>query len=348
MASTLACSGSFHIVGGEKMKRVRRLLSCSSDVVDLAPLFSSGANRDATVREVGERLQHHGYLYAAGVACLPRAYIEEVYAFSEAAHALPAAVKRKFAATGVYTGPDAGVLEHSYDGTSVSAAHAWDYSRHGLTLGSDAVEYPSDDFVPFLDDLYSRQDKLGEALSLAMADYLGLERRAIADLARGPTGDFGTIRLMRYPSRAVQDAGIAPHTDFEAFTLMHMTAPGLQILKRDSTWLDVEVNDACFLVIVGDVIERLTNGLIKATPHRVSLNSEHGRYSIIRFHALAPDALIAPLPPFVTHDNPPRYSPVTMKKHMETTMRHLQAGQRSWDPDTQTSLSATRFYDTPA
>ena len=28
------------------------------------------------------------------------------------------------------------------------------------------------------------------------------------------------------------DVGIAPHTDFEAFTLMHQDAPGLQLLRK--------------------------------------------------------------------------------------------------------------------
>jgi isopenicillin N synthase-like dioxygenase len=43
------------------------------------------------------------------------------------------------------------------------------------------------------------------------------------------------------------------------------------------------------------VLERLTNGALRATPHRV-LHTPHARASIIRFNALAPEQLVAPLP----------------------------------------------------
>ena len=103
-----------------------------------------------------------------------------------------------------------------------------------------------------------------------------------------------------------------------------------------------------FVVIVGDVLERFTNGVLKATPHRVVLTPHH-RQSIIRFNAVAADTLIAPLPEFVDEDggNPPRYSPVTMQTHMETTMRNLEQGLGAWDDDEQVSLTATYNYTSP-
>ena len=57
------------------------------------------------------------------------------------------------------------------------------------------------------------------------------------------------------------------------------------------------------MVIVGDVLERLTNGVLRATPHRVKL-TEHPRNSIIRFTALHPDTVVAPLPQFVSAERP--------------------------------------------
>ena len=87
--------------------------------------------------------------------------------------------------------------------------------------------------------------------------------------------------------------GIAPHTDFEVFTLMHQSAPGLQFLpvasappqlqqqgqgqqkeeeekaEEEEEWVDAPVVASDFVVIVGDVLERYTNGVLKATPHRV-------------------------------------------------------------------------------
>ena len=70
---------------------------------------------------------------------------------------------------------------------------------------------------------------------------------------------------------------------------------------------------AAFLVIIGDMFERLTNGMLRATPHRVCL-TDHPRESIIRFNAFAPDTIIRPLDVFVnsTAEGMPRplYTPV--------------------------------------
>jgi len=96
------------------------------------------------------------------------------------------------------------------------------------------------------------------------------------------------------------------------------------------------------LIICGDCLERFTNGLVRATPHRV-LQTPHDRMSIIRFHALDPSAIVEPLPQFGS----PKYSPVTMEKHMRTTMRNIADGIPSWNTKDNTSVSATFVYDSP-
>ena len=182
---------------------------------------------------------------------------------------------------------------------------------------------------------------------VAFAECLGLPSDTFRNMFVG--GDFGTIRLLSYPGLSAEEAreiniGISPHTDFEAFTLMHQDAPGLQFLPASGEgWVDAPVRPGEFVVFVGDVMERFTNGELKATPHRV-LVTPHARQSIVRFNAVTEDTVVAPLDPFVTAERPARYTPVTMKTHMETTMRNLEAGLGSWDDTTQTSLSATYDY----
>jgi isopenicillin N synthase-like dioxygenase len=139
--------------------------------------------------------------------------------------------------------------------------------------------------------------------------------------------------------------GISAHTDFEAFTLMHQDAPGLQFMSPHSTeWLDAPVRPGEFVVIVGDVLERFTNGTLKATPHRV-INTAHERHSIIRFSAVHPDTLIEPLNAFVSEARPPLYTPVTMARHLETTIANLKEGKGAWDAEKGVSKTATYVYD---
>jgi isopenicillin N synthase-like dioxygenase len=98
------------------------------------------------------------------------------------------------------------------------------------------------------------------------------------------------------------------------------------------------------VVIVGDVFERYTNGLFKATPHRV-LDTPWERRSIIRFNALTPKTVIQPLQSFVTPQKPSLYTPMTMEQHMETTMENLRLGKGAWCSETDTSLTATYRYE---
>ena len=97
---------------------------------------------------------------------------------------------------------------------------------------------------------------------------------------------------------------------------------------------------------VGDVLERFTNGYLRATPHRVLL-TPHARNSIIRFNAVAAETVVEPLPQFVSEARPAAYTPVRMRTHMETTMRNLEKGVGAWDAETQTSKTATYVYDAP-
>jgi isopenicillin N synthase-like dioxygenase len=100
----------------------------------------------------------------------------------------------------------------------------------------------------------------------AFAECLNLPTNTFVDMFKG--GDFGTIRLLSYPEISENDAekaniGISAHTDFEAFTLMHQDAAGLQFIPAssnsnankahatESDWVDAPVHKGEFVVIVG-------------------------------------------------------------------------------------------------
>eukprot|EP00040_Diaphanoeca_grandis_P017581 m.91924 g.91924 ORF g.91924 m.91924 type:complete len:440 (+) comp26510_c0_seq2:129-1448(+) len=319
-------------------------------------------DRANVIQAIGDAFRQRGYFYARGVDCLPEDYIDSIYEYSKRLHSLPIETKQRFRDGKAYTGQDAGKAEHDYDKGTVSTVRAWDYSRLRFTLADvnensqDSQLYPQTDVIepPYeqvLDTLYERQNVLGSALLEAFGEMLGLQPTIFKKMFEQGDGDFGTIRLLRYPGgelseeeAAKANIGISAHTDFEAFTLMHQDAPGLQFMPANGDgWIDAPVRPKEFVVIVGDVLERFTNGMLKATPHRVAL-TPHARCSIIRFNGVAPGTIIAPLPQFITEDRPPAYSWVTMRTHMETTMKNLEQGLGSWDAETQTSTTATYKY----
>ena len=128
------------------------------------------------------------------------------------------------------------------------------------------------------------------------------------------------MRLLHYPQNdnptTEADVGIAAHTDFECMTLILQTAPGLELLSTDGHWYDVPGHDGRMVVMIDDMLEYWTNGLFRATGHRVRSTAEQ-RYSIVMFFAVDDDQLVAPLPGFVADDNPARYPAVRQRDHLD-------------------------------
>jgi len=327
-------------------------------LIDVSALFLPGHTQRARVTQhIRQALTQQGYFYAQNVPVLPTDYISSIYAYSKRLHLLPTHVKQRFSA-GTYTGPDIGKRELDYEKGTVSAVRSWDFSRTRFTLGQGENKYPEADVIspPYaqvLNELYSKQDVLAVCLLTVFAEMFSLPSHTFTDMFKGEgsEGDFGTIRLLYYPGKADMsaeeaekvNAGISPHTDFELFTLMHQDASGLQFLLPGSKeWLDTPVRPGEFVVTIGDILERFTNGELKATPHRVVV-TPHPRYSIIRFNAVAAETVVKPLPQFLM-GQPAQYSWVTMKTHMDTTMRNLNLGKGAWDPNTNTSTTASYLY----
>jgi isopenicillin N synthase-like dioxygenase len=79
--------------------------------------------------------------------------------------------------------------------------------------------------------------------------------------------------------------GSAPHTDFGCLTILAQdNVGGLQVQSPNGHWLDVPKIENSFVVNVGDMLHRMTNGLLKSTPHRVINHSGLERYSCPFFY----------------------------------------------------------------
>jgi len=121
------------------------------------------------------------------------------------------------------------------------------------------------------------------------------------------------------PARAVAEWGISAHTDYECFTILHVTAPGLQVMNANGDWIDAPPVEGAFVINIGDMLEAMTNGRFIATPHRVR-NVPDERFSFPLFCSLDYDTMIEPLPQFI--DGEKRYPGHGAGDHLVTqTMR---------------------------
>lgn len=139
-------------------------------------------------------------------------------------------------------------------------------------------------------------ERAAQALLAAMALALGLDadwfrRHYTAD----PTVLF---RVFRYPPQAPgqEGWGVGEHTDYGLLTLLLQDdVPGLQVRTPDG-WIDAPPLPGTLLCNLGDMLDRLTGGAWRSTPHRV-LNASGGeRYSFPLFFDPAFDARVTPLP----------------------------------------------------
>ena len=105
----------------------------------------------------------------------------------------------------------------------------------------------------------------------ALAPKLGLADDYFDDKVRWGTS---LLRVLHYPPLAEgmdpNAVRSAAHEDINFLTIMVAAkGAGLELLDRDGTWLPVVTEPTNLIVDSGDMLARMTNGVIPATTHRV-------------------------------------------------------------------------------
>ncbi|KAH9012679.1 hypothetical protein EDB84DRAFT_1569075 [Lactarius hengduanensis] len=101
------------------------------------------------------------------------------------------------------------------------------------------------------------------------------------------------FQLLKYPTRdeAVSEQGIGPHFDagFMTFLLLASDHPGLQAQNLSGQWIEVSPRPYTFVINFGKGLESVTQGLVRATSHRVLVPpaGSSPRYSIPFFQNIA-------------------------------------------------------------
>jgi isopenicillin N synthase-like dioxygenase len=126
------------------------------------------------------------------------------------------------------------------------------------------------------------------------------------------------LRLIHYPFDAdapPDQAGIGAHTDYEFFTILQGTAPGLEVLNGRGEWIDAPPVAGAFVINIGDMLQTWTNGEFTATSHRVRRVAEE-RFSFPFFATCDYWTQVAPHPRFVSGRRPPGYPTVVSGEHL--------------------------------
>jgi isopenicillin N synthase-like dioxygenase len=135
----------------------------------------------------------------------------------------------------------------------------------------------------------------GQAVLTGLALSLGLDARYFAD---GYTADPTILfRIFHYPPSRQDDSwGVGEHTDYGLVTLLAQDdSGGLQVAAPEG-WIDAPPIPGTLVCNIGDMLDRLTGGWYRSTPHRVRNLSGHGRLSFPFFLDPGFAAEVPPLP----------------------------------------------------
>jgi isopenicillin N synthase-like dioxygenase len=136
-------------------------------------------------------------------------------------------------------------------------------------------------------------EPLAQRVLSLMAEGLGLSRDFFrSGLTADPTPLF---RIFRYPPHPPDGAGrwgVAEHSDYGLLTLLaHDGKAGLEV-KVGETWMEAPSDPALIICNLGDMLDRLTDGRYRSTPHRARNDADEDRYSLPFFLDAGWDAVI--------------------------------------------------------
>jgi isopenicillin N synthase-like dioxygenase len=136
-----------------------------------------------------------------------------------------------------------------------------------------------------------------------------------------------TVRIIKYPPQAstarFNQIGAGAHTDWGGVTLLAQdSSGGLEVRNAAGDWIEAKPIPGTFVVNLGDLMARWTNGLYNSNMHRVK-NDRTGadRYSVPFFFSPRPDAVIKPIPTCVTAEYPRRFEHCTAAEHTDEMFR---------------------------
>ncbi|MBN3938390.1 MAG: 2-oxoglutarate and iron-dependent oxygenase domain-containing protein [Nostoc sp.] len=144
---------------------------------------------------------------------------------------------------------------------------------HGRNLFPSNIPQFRETVLDYIDSM----TKLGHTLMAGIALSLGLEKSYFVD--RYTQDPLILFRIFNYPphsSLSESKWGVGEHTDYGVLTILKQDNVGGLQVKSKSGWIDAPFIPGSFVCNIGDMLDRMTQGLYRSTPHRVqNLSTSH-------------------------------------------------------------------------
>ncbi len=270
-------------------------------VIDLAPfLHGDAAARAAVAAKIGDACRNIGFFYIINHG-VPRELVARVFAESARFFALPADRKaeiaiEKSACHRGYFMVGGENLDPAKQKTAGDLKEGIKIGRdlpadHPLVVAGTPLHGPNQwpanlpGWRETMEDYYGAMEALGREMLHAFSLALGLPEDYFDGWLSAPMTTLGPLH---YPPQTghITEAqlGAGAHTDYGCLTMLAQDdAGGLQVRNAAKNWIDAPPVADSFVVNIGDMMERWTNGVFTSTLHRVINISGRERYSLPYF-----------------------------------------------------------------
>jgi isopenicillin N synthase-like dioxygenase len=307
--------------------------------VDLRDFLSEDpARKQKFVNEIGKAYEEIGFVALKG-HFLDDKLVENLYSEVRNFFTLPIETKEKYEIPGI--GGQRGYVsfgkEHAKGRSAGDLKEFWHFGQ----FTEDSVDptntpvYPKNKMVEEL-PLFNLHGKLaykalenaGITLLQALSLYLGLEERYFdSKVIMGNS----ILRAIHYPpiTEDPKDAIRAgEHEDINLITLLvGASADGLEVLNKQGNYIAVTEVEDHIVVNVGDMLQRLTNDVLRSTTHRV-VNPPKERWSEPRFSIPfflhpRPETRLDCLPSCVSESNPKKYDDCSADEFLTQRLKEI-------------------------
>lgn len=308
----------------------------ADDHIASVSLTEADRDPDAFAEKLGRSFEEYGFAIIADHG-IPDELIQRAEEKSRQFFALPEDVKRKYHIEG--QGGARGYTPFGIETAKGATAHDlkefWHVGRE-LPAGHRFRDHMGDNVWPaevesfkatFL-ELFETFDRTGLKILKAIARFLDIDEGYFIDTVRDGNS---VLRLLHYPpveGEPGSNVRAGAHEDINAITLLlGAEEAGLELLTMDGRWIPVSPRPGELVVNIGDMLQRLTNGMLRSTTHRVvnppPERRRHSRYSMPYFLHFRSDFMIEALPGTVPAGEQPKWPPITANEYLQERLREI-------------------------
>jgi isopenicillin N synthase-like dioxygenase len=312
------------------------MATITDDGIASVSLKDAERDPDRFAQRLGRSFEDYGFAIIADHG-IPDELIERAEDKAKAFFALPESVKRKYLIEG--GGGARGYTPFGIETAKGAKAHDlkefWHVGRD-LPPGHKFRSHMPDNVWPdevesFRDtfsQLYAAFDEAGLKILRAIARYLDIDEDYFADTVRDGNS---VLRLLHYPPIEGEPGShvrAGAHEDINTITLLlGAEEAGLELLTKDGRWIPVAPKVGELVVNIGDMLQRLTNGRLRSTSHRVvnppPERRSRSRYSMPFFLHFRSDFMIEALPGTVPAGEQPKWPPITADDYLQERLREI-------------------------